>query len=224
MEVNNILKSKNEQLQQELFRLLAFYAGQRLLLKSKKGIPSLGRLISGGALLYIGATGKLPLWSFLRRANTNHGQINCKQQILIQRSPEEVFAFFRDFRNLKRLLTPLETAKALDIAKKHWELRLDICGRSYKTALFVVKEKENEFLGWSAGEGACIYHTGRIELQEGIIPHITVMDFVFSYTPPLGKFGDVLLRPWKHAVECRVYKFLTDLRTVIEEENSLPEL
>lgn len=219
MEIKSLLKSKNEQLQQELFRLLALYAGQRLLLGRKKGRPALWRLASGGILLYIGATGKVPFLSAVSRINHNHGQVNCKEQIVIQRPVEEVFAFFRDFRNLKQLLPALKAAKAMDVEMKHWELHLEIAGKTYPTALFVVKEKENEFLGWSAGEGACIYHTGRIELQEGIIPGITVMDFVFSYTPPGGKLGNMLFAGFRYLARQRVHTFLDGLRKAMEGPN-----
>lgn len=215
MEIRSLVKSRNESLQDELFRLLALYAGQRLLRGSNKRAPSLWRLASGGLLLYIAATGKVPFLSTLRRLNTNHGQVNFKEQLIIQRTPEQVFSFFHDLRNLKQLLPWLKGAKALDIEKTHWEIHGEILGKSFISELFVVKENENEFLGWSARQDAFIYHTARIELREGVAPQVTVMDFVFSYTPPGGKLGDLAFSGMRRMVGGEVNRFLRDVSNLL---------
>lgn len=215
MEIRSLVKSRNETLQDELFRLLALYAGQRLVRGSDKRAPSLWRLASGGLLLYIAATGKVPFLSTLQRLNTNHGQVNFKEQLIIQRTPEQVFSFFHDLRNLKQLLPWLKGAKALDIEKKHWEMHGEILGKPFVCELFVVKEKENEFLGWSARQDAFIYHTGRIELKEGVAPQVTVMDFVFSYTPPGGKLGNLAFSGVRGIVRRQVNLFLRDFSVLL---------
>ncbi|MVZ67435.1 hypothetical protein GQF61_16390 [Sphingobacterium sp. DK4209] len=215
MEIKSLIKSRNESLQDELLRLLALYAGQRLLRSSNKRPLSLWRLASGGVLLYIGATGRVPFLSIMHRFNTNHGQVNFKEQLIIQRTPQYVFSFFHDLRNMKQLLPWLKGVKALDIEKKHWEMHCEILGKSFITELFVVKEKENEFLGWSARQDAFIYFTGRIELREGVVPGVTVMDFVFSYTPPGGKLGDLALSGLRHIVRRRVHNFLRDFSVLL---------
>lgn len=216
MEIKSVIKSKSDSLQDELLRLLALYAGQRLLRSSNRRPPSLWRLASGGLLLYIGATGKVPFGAAIHRFNTNHGQVNFKEQLIIQRPPEQVFSFFQDLRNMKQLLPGLKGAKALDIEKTHWEMHWEILGKPFITEVFVVKEKENEFLGWSARQDAFIYYTGRIELREGVVPQITVMDFVFSYTPPGGRLGDLALSGLKYIVRRRVHNFLKDFSTLLD--------
>lgn len=218
MEIKSLLKSKNEQLQRELFRLLALYVGQKMLLKAKQRPPELWRLVSGGALLYMGATGKIPFLSVIRRANVNHGQINFKKQIVIQSTPQEVYMFFREFRNLKLILPQIEAVKPIDIENKHWELHLRSRKKKYLTEIIVVKEKHNEFLGWSTGEGACIYHTGRVELQAGAVEGVTVLNFVFSYTPPGGKLGNKLFSMFNNILEHRIDRVLYKVRVAIEQE------
>lgn len=218
MEVKSLLKSKNEQLQRELFRLLALYAGQKMLLKTRKRPPEWWRLVSGGTLLYIGATGKIPFLSVIRRANVNHGQVNFKKQILIQRTREEVYAFFREFRNLKLILPQIEAINPIDIGKKHWEVHIRSRKEKYRTEIIVVKEKHNEFLGWSTGKDAFIYHTGRIELRKGTVEGITVLNFVFSYTPPGGKLGSKLFRMFNSILERHIDRALYKVHKIIEEE------
>lgn len=218
MELKNLMKSKNEQLQAELFRLLMLYAGQKLFLTRSNRPPSICRLATGGILLYMAATGKVPFLSSIRRLNSNHGQVNFKNQILIQCSREQIFNVFRNFRNFKEILPWLRAAKVLDIEKKHWELQMEFMGKVFTTEVFVVKEKENEFLGWSATPDACIYHTGRIELHEGVVPQVTVMDFVFSYKPPGGKLGNILFRGFRHTIKRHIDTFLRNFSALVDAE------
>ena len=218
MNLQGKLKIRNENLQQELFRMLALYAGQWLLRSGRRKGGKPWRLISGGLLLYIGATGKIPFIPWLQRINKNHGQFNCKYEIVVQQPPAIVFSYFRDFRNLKKHIPCLKSAKPLDIEKTHWELTIEILGKSCPFELFVVKERINEFLGWSANEDAFLYHTGRIELREGVIPNITVLDLVFSYTPPGGNIGRFLTSPFQPLIRSKLRLFLDKLRKEIEEE------
>lgn len=218
MELQNKLRTKNENLQHELFRMLALYAGQWLLRSETSKRMRPWHILSGGLLLYIGATGKIPVIPWLRRVNKNPGQFNCKHEIVIQQSPQVVFAYFRDFRNLKKHVPWLKSAKPLDIEKKHWELTIKVMGKLCSFELFIVKERANEFLGWSAKEDAFLYHTGRIELRPGVIPNITVLDLVFSYTPPGGNVGRFLISPFQALIESKIHLFVDKLRKEIEED------
>ncbi|MFD1772168.1 hypothetical protein [Sphingobacterium suaedae] len=217
MKMNRVITKRNETLANELTRMLALYAGQWLLRRGRNRKVGPLRLLSGGALLFVGATGRLPFEGLLRRANKNHGQVNCRVETRIQQPPALVYAYFHDLKNLKKHIPCAAAIEAPVAANEGWRVHLNILGMTCAWQIFVVKAEKNELIGWSAHEETFIYHTGKITIREGDLPQQSVVDFVFSYTPPGGKLGRALARPLDHVIQRYVDGFIRSVKLALED-------
>src|SRR4051812_45980700 len=73
---------------------------------SPKSASGAGLALVGAGIAYLGATGKLPMGA---GAPGGDGSVRVEQTITINKPPSEVYAFWRDFANLPRFMTHLES-------------------------------------------------------------------------------------------------------------------
>lgn len=198
-----------------IIRFFSVLIGQKLLRSGLKGFKPFS-LISGGTLLYLGFTGDFPLVSWMQRKNVNHGQFNFKKELQIRRSLQYVYPFFRDFSNAVGHLPLVDHIVPLDADKTHWEISLTAFGKSCVFEIFIVKERVGEFIGWSTGENSVFYHSGKMEFLSGPTPESTIINLVYSYTPPMGKVGRLIAQPLNKFIDAKITKFLIKLMMTVE--------
>jgi uncharacterized membrane protein len=91
----------------------------------------LGMALAGGALVYRGATGHCQIYQALglNTAASRHGPatvipaghgVKVEKAITINRSPEELFHFWRNFENLPRFMTHLKSVRVTSPTQSHW--------------------------------------------------------------------------------------------------------
>ncbi len=115
-------------------RLLFLLLGGGLLLfgaRSRRGLPL---ALAGGMLLYRGAIGlrAFSKWLGLSGAET-HPQlatsvshrtgIKVERAVVIQKSPEELYRFWRDLANLPRFMSQHVSVERRDDARSHWKVQ-----------------------------------------------------------------------------------------------------
>jgi len=198
-----------------IIRFFSMLIGQKLLRSGLKGFKPFP-LLSGGTLLYLGFTGDFPLVSWMQRKNINHGQFNFKKELQIQRSRQHVYPFFRDFTNILGQVPFVDHIMALDADRTHWEISLNAFGKSCVFEIFIVKERVGEFIGWSTGDNSVFYHSGKMEFLSGPTPDSTIINLVYSYTPPLGKVGRLIALPLNKFIDARITKFLMKLIMTVQ--------
>ena len=97
---------------------------------ARGSLGGLGLAALGGALVYRGATGHCPMYGTLgistaeRRGpatviRAGHG-VKVERSVTIDRSPEELFRFWRNFENLPRIMTHLESVRTTSPNQSHW--------------------------------------------------------------------------------------------------------
>ncbi len=216
-----LINSQATRHRQVLIRCFALLAAQQILGSSHQKNAKLVRYLTGGGFLYLGLTGDIPLISWMARKNVNHGQINFKHNVLIRGSLVTVYSFLSDFKTVIRQIPGVKGVKVLDAEATHLEITLHMLGIEFVFELFIVKEKKNEFIGWSTGENSVFYHSGKMEFSPGPAPEFTSVDIVFSYTPPLGKIGQILATPFNTLLDNEISLFIKRIKTAIE--SSVPK-
>lgn len=216
IKTQQLVNDQAKRYRQILIRSIALLAGQELLRSSGKKHFKLARFAAGGGLLYLGLTGDIPLISWMERKNVNHSQYNFKKDILIKASLNKVYSVLNDFSLVVHQVPGVKVVKPLDPAHTHWEVVLELVGMDYVFELFIVKQKTDEFIGWSTGENSAVYHSGKVELSPGPTPELTKAAIVFSYTPPLGKVGQMIASPANIVLDYMVSLFAKRIKTLIE--------
>ena len=116
--------------------------------------------------------------------------VHVETSIAIDKSPAELFAFWRDFRNLPVFMKNLESVTLLDGRNSHW-VAIGL-GAQVEWDAEIYNEKENELIAWRSLENADIVNAGTVRFERGPEGHGTYVRVTLNYNPPAGKLGATL--------------------------------
>ncbi|HYX49561.1 MAG TPA: SRPBCC family protein, partial [Ktedonobacteraceae bacterium] len=155
--------------------------------------------VTGAALVLRGATGHSYLYQLLHidtsehdtqlATSVSHNQgIKVTRAVTIQKSPEELYSFWRNFENLPRFMQHLQSVTTKDLTHSHWIAKAP-AGREVAWDAEIVNDKENELIAWRSVGDADIDNAGSVHFTPAPGGRGTVIKVVLEYDPPVGKAG-----------------------------------
>jgi uncharacterized membrane protein len=139
--------------------------------------------ILGGYLVYRGVTGHCPLSQ--RLLLTEEG-FEVTRAVTIDRPAEELYAFWRDFTNLPRVMRHLESVK-VDGDRSRWTTKAPFGSVSWDAVMTM--DRENELIAWRSLEGADVPNAGSVRFQALPDGRGTEVIVSLRYHPPAGRLG-----------------------------------
>src|SRR6185369_1860616 len=118
-------------------------------------------------------------------------EVHIETSIAIGKSREELYSFWRDFRNLPLFMRNLESVSEIDGGKSHWVAK-GIGGTRIEWDAEIYNEKENELIAWRSLENADVVNAGSVRFEEAPTGHGTYVRVAVNYNPPAGKAGAAL--------------------------------
>jgi len=121
----------------------------------------------GAGLIHLGVTGHCDLYHALG-FNTAEDQpkeepvardVHVETSVTINRRPEEIYQFWREFENLPRFMKHLESVTKLDSNRSHWVAK-GPAGETEEWDAEIYNEKENELIAWRSLPGADVVNAG----------------------------------------------------------------
>ncbi len=186
-------------------RWISSAAGTWLLMhglsRRKKRISFIpGILAIGGAeLIRMGITGKSIFFQAFGinhaekgkppMASIKHGEgIKHEKTVTINKSPEELYRFWRNFENLPQFMEHLESVRVTGDNTSHWVAKAP-AGTSVEWDAVIHNEIPNELIAWRSVEGSNINNAGSVHFTSTANGEGTEVKVELSYEPPAGKIG-----------------------------------
>ncbi|MBF2072749.1 MAG: SRPBCC family protein [Synechococcales cyanobacterium C42_A2020_086] len=153
--------------------------------------------LAGGSLAYHGARGQKSLTAQISNQIANQvgeavgldQSIRVEKTVTIQnRSPEELYSFWRNFENLPIFMRHLQSVTVLDQTRSHWVAQAPL-GQTVEWDAAIVTEQDNRLIAWSSEAGAEIDHSGFVRFQPAPPGRGTEVKVVMEYSPPVGLVG-----------------------------------
>ncbi|MBA2621665.1 MAG: DUF2892 domain-containing protein [Acidobacteria bacterium] len=155
----------------------------------------------GGALLYRGATGHSPIYDALdintadasgaSKSSAHHAgrhSNRVEKHISVNRPLHEIFDFWRNFENLPKIMSNLESVTVIDNKRSHWKAKAPL-GASVEWDAEIVEEQKNHYIAWRLTEGADVDNSGSVRFDRTQTGGETSITVVIDYTPPAGAVG-----------------------------------
>ena len=162
-----------------------------------------GLLLVAGHGLYRGITGRDRIYRALgvdtsgkgtRSTGVSPGDgIKVKHQVTINKSPEELYRFWRDFENLPRFMEHLESVQTIDDRRSHWVAKAP-AGRTVAWDAEIIGEQENELIAWRSLPGAEVANAGSVRFRPAPAGRGTEVEVALQYDPPAGIIGATVAR------------------------------
>ena len=185
--------------------------------------------VVGGALLHRGMTGHCNVYDAIGydtaggrglRSSENvsvRGERGTKleKSVTINRSPEELFRFWRNFENRPRFMNHLESVHVTGGNRSHWVAKAP-AGTTVEWDAEVYNEKENELIAWRSLEGADVDNAGSVRFERAPGGRGTVVRVVLKYDPPGGVIGAAVARLFGENPEQQVDEDLRRFKQLME--------
>jgi uncharacterized membrane protein len=119
---------------------------------------------------------------------TASGAMRVQKSIIINRSPEELYRFWRDFQNLPRFMYHLESVRMSGTQRSHWVAKAP-AGKRIAWDAETTADEPNTLIAWRALEDSDVHHTGSVRFEHAPGGRGTVVTVEIAYRPPGGVMG-----------------------------------
>lgn len=188
-------------------RIASLAAGGAMVAYGLKHGGAGGVLLSiiGGEMLFRGATGHCYVYdaagintaadvpegtrkSPFTRSSIFTGKVHVTKAFTINRSPSELYEFWRNFENLPSFMRHLESVTITGEKTSHWVAKAPL-GQTVEWDAELTSDIPNQRLGWKSLDGAFIPNSGVVEFLP-TRDRGTEMKVVMTYEAPGGKIGE----------------------------------
>ena len=184
-------------------RTISAVAGGALALAglSRGSLGGLALAALGGGLIYRGVTGHCPAYNAMGvntiEPDTDDGAtpeeyfhrgIHVEQSMTIERTPWDLYSFWRNFENLSRFLHHVESVKVLDEKRSHWTVRAP-AGTTVEWDAEIINDEPNSLIAWRSLANANVDNAGSVRFVPGPEGRGTEVRVVIDYIPPGGVVG-----------------------------------
>ncbi|HVL38577.1 MAG TPA: SRPBCC family protein [Fimbriimonadaceae bacterium] len=158
----------------------------------KRSWPGLILTGLGGALLYRGLVGYRRLYDLLGIPIADvptrkvHELITVERSVVVGKSAEELYRFWRNFENLPRFMANLEDVMVLDERRSHWVARAP-AGLVVEWEADIVNDVPNHIIAWKSREGFDVDTAGSVNFRE--VEGGTEVTVRLRYLPPGEHLG-----------------------------------
>jgi uncharacterized membrane protein len=183
----------------DIERLILSMAGTALVVHGLKRREWTGFATAalGGAFVYMGVTGRNALYRSvgIRLIRTVDGtqRIEIRKTLTINRPIGELFAFWRDLRNLPTIMSHLESVDVLTDRRSHWKAKAP-GGLFVEWDADIVNEKPNTLIAWESCEGAAIANWGAVYFTQAPPHRGTEITVELEYEPIGGATGAAIAK------------------------------
>lgn len=113
--------------------------------------------------------------------------------VTIGKSPQEVFQFWRNFKNLSYFMKDLKEIQILSPKKSHWVVEIE-AGLSVEWDAEIVAERTNEMIAWKSLDGSEVITSGSVWFRPAPAGLGTIVSLLLDYKIPGGKLTELLAK------------------------------
>jgi uncharacterized membrane protein len=209
-------------------RMVSAAAGAILALQGLARRDITGVLIAtvGGALVYRGATGHCSMYQTLGvntaqegvgRQRESSAGVHIVESFLINKSPEELYSFWRNFENFPQFMSHLESVQKIDDKRSHWVAKAPmIYGGSVEWDAEITADEPNSRIAWRAMPEGDVQHQGSVRFQRALGDRGTMVHVDLDYHPPAGQVGRWVAKLFGEEPEMQIRDDLRKVKRLME--------
>jgi len=148
-------------------------------------------------------------------SNGGNKGIHAKATCVVNRDPDQVYAFWRDFRNLSRFMNHLESVEEFADGRSHWVAK-GPAGMKVEWDAVIVADEPGRLITWRSLENSDVDHAGAVQFQEAPGGRGTIVKVNFQYNPPVGVVGAAVAKLFGEEPQQQIDDDLRRFKQVLE--------
>ena len=172
----------------------------------RRSISGLGLTVAGAALLHRGAAGHCNTYQLLgittaTGKDSAHNDVtrdvvardvHVEKSIIIHKSPEGLYSFWRQFENLPRFMDHLESVNSVGFNRWHWVAK-GPAGMRLEWDAEIYNEKPDELIAWRSLDGN-FTNAGSVRFEPALGEGGTLVKVAMNYNAPGGKVSALMAK------------------------------
>jgi uncharacterized membrane protein len=150
-----------------------------------------------------------------RQLSSDNAGIHARASCIVNKDPNEVYSFFRDFRNLPRFMEHLESVEELPDGRSHWVAK-GPAGMSVEWDAEIVAEDPGRVITWRSLENSDVDNAGAVVFEPAPGGRGTILRVNIQYNPPGGVVGATVARLFGEEPNQQLEDDLRRLKQVLE--------
>jgi len=140
--------------------------------------------------------------------------LHVTKSVTINRTPEAVYRFWRDFSNLPQFMIHVRSIAATG-DRSHWVVAAP-AGQTVEWDAEIVEDRPYERIAWRSLPGSDIQHQGMVRFEKAPADRGTEVHVEFQYDAPAGQAGATIAKLFGEEPTQQVRDDLRRLKQVME--------
>lgn len=202
-------------------RLVSMIGGGAMAVYGLRRGSKLGYTLAatGIGLAVRGATGHCPVYGATHVSTAppeeQFDTVEVKESITINKAPEDVYRFWRNFENLPQFMDHLESVSRIDDTRSHWVAKAPL-GRTVSWDAEITEDEEGTHIAWRSLPGSQIMNTGIVMFRQAPGGRGTELIVHLTYQPPAGSAGRAIAMLTGEEPKLQVHNDLMRLKRILE--------
>jgi len=141
--------------------------------------------------------------------------IHVAKSLIINKPPDEIYRFWRDFKNLPRVMEHLQSVEITDSKRSRWVAKGPV-GKTIQWEAEITEERPNEMIAWRSIEGSTVEHAGSVKFEPAPGGRGTLVRVELSYRPPAGRVGATVAKLLGEEPQLQLEEDLRRLKQIME--------
>ena len=182
--------------------------------------------LAGAVLVHRGLTGHCNVYGALGLDTSGRGQrgrlaedeaagVSVTASVSVNRAPDELYAFWRDFRNAPRYMDRIARVEVLDEVRSRWTATGPM-GRSWEWESEVTEDRPGELIAWESLPGSELPNRGWVQFLPVRGGEQTEVRYFVEFDPPAGVVGQAIASVFHQVPEEMVRGDLRRFRALAE--------
>ena len=146
---------------------------------------------------------------------TTGGAARVEKSLIINRPPEEIYQFWRNFENLPRFMRHLESVRVTGERRSRWVAKAP-AGTTVEWDAELTEDRPNELIAWRSLEGADVENSGSVRFEPAPGNRGTIVRVEIDYNPPGGALGAAVAKLFGEEPGQQAQESLRCLKQVME--------
>jgi uncharacterized membrane protein len=195
---------------------------------SRRSVPGLLLAGVGGGLIYRGLSGRCPMYRAMDFDTSNAGRgataedfykrgIHVEVSMTINKSPWELYQLWRNFENLPKIMSHLESVTVTDGKRSHWIAKApSIAGGKVEWDAEIINDEPTALIAWRSLPNADVDNAGSVRFVPAPGDRGTEVKVVIDYIPPAGVVGKWAARLFGEDPETQITEDLRRFKRIME--------
>jgi uncharacterized membrane protein len=133
----------------------------------------------------------------------------------INRSPEEIYAYWRQLENLAHFMNHLRSVTQTDATHSHWVVDAP-AGVEIEWDAAITQDTPGKVIAWQSLPDSDVYNEGEVRFMAQPDKRGTIVRVSMTYRPPAGALGKAVAKLFGEEPEQQIHEAMLKLRQLLE--------